>query len=169
MEEGDRLLKSGRVEAALQAYQSVDDRSSGPLLERLSLCLLRLGRDELALAAADKAVRSDPTSSRAKLRRVQALLGLGRTEEARAECLLALEARPEHLVRPRRHPMAASQKLKALRQMLERIERRLRGEAEPEPVTYTGGHEHSHEHGGHEHSHEYGGHEHSHEHGGHGG
>ena len=114
MEEADRLLKSGRAEAAHAAYLALAAEDSAPagLLERRSACLLQvrtptstapsdrcqMRRPQEALSLALQAVATDPSSRRARLRAAQALLGLARAEEARAVCLQALEEDPAHQV-----------------------------------------------------------------------
>lgn len=95
------LLETGDYQRASQLADQVANLGDGNRLAALSnksAALLRLGRFDDALTAADAALAADENQATAHSNRGSALFGLGRNEEALAAFDQALALRPGHAV-----------------------------------------------------------------------
>ena len=101
LESGDNYAKLGRFGSALEAYSSIRDKSTVPLmihfqmLNNAGVCLARLGRKEESLAMQLKAFALNPHSSKT-LKNIAILLAdLGKFEEAISAFDAYLNKHPE--------------------------------------------------------------------------
>jgi len=90
------LFRAGRFREAHEAYASLAQGSSRPDLEiNNGAALARLGSDPQAIEAFDRALTIDANADRALLYRANALLRLGKPDEAAAAYKRFLEVKPD--------------------------------------------------------------------------
>ena len=95
-DEGNACFKRGELRQAEEAYwRGLRSAPSAALLANRALVRLRLHDAVGAARDASKALRLEPSHTKALMRRAKALQALGRFDEALADCQLALEAEPE--------------------------------------------------------------------------
>jgi len=94
---GRAYWTKGDVELARAQFRAAADIQPDYLAPRLALIQINLTRGEFAqaLQGADEAIRISPTNLAARSLRAAALQGLGKTDEARAQLLAVLKARPD--------------------------------------------------------------------------
>lgn len=104
-QQGDALIRLGRLEEALEAYATARRLLPGDAhtLRRIAEVSLQLGRVEDAKAAAEQGIALAPSAREFRTLLGQALLRLGRTEQGNAELDLA-ETLPMDSI-PRRDPV----------------------------------------------------------------
>jgi tetratricopeptide (TPR) repeat protein len=91
-QQGRQLHAAGRLAEADQVYREILRRSPGHAdsLHMLGVLALQAGQPEAALAQLDRAIAADPSRSVFHANRANALLALGRAEEAEAACRTGL-------------------------------------------------------------------------------
>lgn len=105
IQQGDALIRLGRLEDALEAYATARRLLPGDAhtLRRIATVSLQLGRVEDAKAAAEQGIALVPSASEFRTVLGQALLRLGQTAQGNAELDLA-ESLPKDTI-PRRDPV----------------------------------------------------------------
>ena len=102
-EAGNQLFRSGEFSSAMEEYSSGLEmcppqlsKERSVLLSNRSVCRLRLGEDQLALADCSEALELEPAYAKARLRRAQLFEQLGKLEEALEDYNQLLKTEPSN-------------------------------------------------------------------------
>lgn len=103
---GNKLFRAGgehNLHIAMQHYATAlkfipveENREKAILISNQSACLFELGVLEQSLSVAEFAMRVDPTYTKARVRKAQTLIRLGRKDEAATELRAILESDPSN-------------------------------------------------------------------------